>query len=145
MSQTAATPPPRLYRAPAPPAHRRPFLRESRLPRIPGLDHGSTEGRRYRTFALALLDRLGVAVPVPEAMVPYLREAGALEVTLHRLGLAAEAASDPREQRALRSELRRVRSQRLMQERVLAALAAEHRPSSEVRATAALQRLTGGA
>jgi len=98
----------------------------SGLPRVEGLDHDGTEGRAYRRYVLDLVTRLGLSMPLPGWAIPALREAGQAHLTLARLTgqLEAEhARPEPRqqEQRRLRSELRRSRSQRLVQERVLAA------------------------
>lgn len=142
--------PVKLYAAPPKPRHLRRRLDFSKLPRVPGLDHSSVEGVRYRETCLALLHRVGLVGPPPDAVLPSLREVGRLTLDLDRLQemeAAEQCSKEPRQQvlRGLRSEQRRTRSQLRTHERIVLAIAAEIRPTVEHHAADALARLTGGA
>lgn len=126
---SAASSRPLLYARPNWAPHRRRRLDRTKLPRVPGLDHGSAEGYRYREACLALMARCGLTGPPPEAILPSLREVGVLTLALDRLALAeaAEQCGEARQQilRGLRSEQRRTRSQLRTHERIVLAIAAE--------------------
>ena len=117
-------------------------MRWSKLPRLPGLNHDSTEGRAYKAYLLGrtaddlgLLARLGLAVPLPGWALDYIRELGKLEVELVRAHWATEreemnpARREGEVRRLVRME-QRLRGQKLQQERMLAAIVAEKRAAA---------------
>jgi hypothetical protein len=126
------------------------MLRHSGLPRaLP--KHVGPEADAYREYLGGLVDRLGLPLPVPRYAVEPAREAALAFLDLRRLrgdleSLRARTGGGVRrkEERKLRSEIRKTRVQLLLFERRLEALAGKNdrRPASGADLLA-LHRATG--
>ena len=113
-------------------------MRFSGLPRVLR-NHSSPEGAAASEYLHGLVERYGIALPPPRALMEPIREAGLAFVDLRRLradleGLRARTGGGVRrkEERKLRSEIRKTRVQLLLFERRLEALAAriDRKPTS---------------
>jgi hypothetical protein len=110
----------------------RAILYRSGLPRA--LErHDTPEGRAYLTHLRAVVEQLGLSMPLPAFLLPTLREVGLVMLDLRRLRCDLETLRARRgagvrrqEERRLRSEIRKTRTQMMALERHLRGLAEQH-------------------